>query len=75
MHHAVIEVNEKGTEAAAATAIKIMKRSIPILPLEIRLDRPFVYIITERNSGLHIISGTFNGETSELPKKSEKQEL
>lgn len=51
VHKAFIEVNEEGTEAAAATAIFVGFRSMPrALPTTIfRADRPFLYIIQNEN--------------------------
>jgi len=42
---AFIEVNEEGSEAAAATAIRIQKRSLEILPDPIIVDRPFLFYL------------------------------
>lgn len=47
LHRAVLEVNEEGTEAAAATAVVMMMRSA-VIPREIvdfRADRPFLFFI------------------------------
>ncbi|MBN1813049.1 MAG: serpin family protein, partial [Anaerolineae bacterium] len=46
-HKAFIAVDEAGTEAAAATAV-VMKRS---LPPELRIDRPFIYLIRDTGTG------------------------
>ena len=44
LHRAVVEVNEEGTVAAAATAAVMMTRSLPrYRPLA--FDRPFVFLI------------------------------
>lgn len=43
-HQAVVEVNEKGTKAAAATGFVIMGRSMSIDPV-FRVDRPFLFFI------------------------------
>ena len=56
-----MEINEKGTEAAAATVVKISKRSLPMEPIEIRLNRPFIYFITESSKNLIVFIGSFNG--------------
>ncbi len=48
-HKAYIEVNEKGTSAAAATIATIDSNSISI-PIDIEFDRPFIYIIKQSNS-------------------------
>lgn len=53
LHKAVIDVNEKGTEAAAATAVLMMPTSVAIQqeePVIFRADRPFVYAIIERET-------------------------
>lgn len=57
IHQSVIEVDEAGTEAAAATAAVIGVRSLPPEPLRIRFDRPFVYVVYERNTGSVLFTG------------------
>src|SRR5213595_92297 len=48
-HKTFIAVDEKGTEAAAATAVAMLTatglRSPPPPPIEVKVDRPFVYAI------------------------------
>ncbi|MEI7688434.1 MAG: serpin family protein, partial [Planctomycetota bacterium] len=61
LHKAFIEVNEKGAEAAAATAvIMIAPTSIalnrPYIP-EFRGDRPFLFMIRDRDSGVILFLG------------------
>ena len=63
IQYAYIEVNEKGTEAAAATVVTMMKRSI-VHTYEVDLNRPFLYFISEKSTGLAIFSGCFKGERS-----------
>ena len=53
LHKTKIEVNEKGTKAAAASAVLVSIASPP--PMEkkevhIELDRPFVYMIVDKNN-------------------------
>merc|ERR1712176_804965 len=45
IHKAVVEVNEEGTVAAAATVVAMKTRCMPRPELEITLDRPFVFVI------------------------------
>jgi serpin B len=54
-----VEVNEEGTEAAAATAVGIGKTSVPEI-VEMRVDRPFVFGIRERLSGAVLFLGVMN---------------
>jgi serpin B len=53
IHKAFVDVNEEGTEAAAATAIT-MKRSAafpsPEEPIEFRADHPFVFLIRDNRT-------------------------
>lgn len=55
-HAAYIEVNEEGTEAAAATSVSIGETSAP-LPARIVFDRPFLFFIRERHSGVILFIG------------------
>lgn len=62
IHKAYVAVDEKGTEAAAATAI-IMKATGAMIsdePVEIRFDHPFLFVIRDRESGLFLFIGTVN---------------
>ena len=47
LHQATIDVNEEGTEAAAATAVAMSLTSMPGQSYTIRLDKPFIYVIYE----------------------------
>ncbi len=49
-HKTFIEVDEKGTEAAAVTSGTFVT-SMPPQPPIFRVDRPFVFIISEKTSG------------------------
>lgn len=59
IHQAVISVDEEGTEAAAATAIISDSGAIgdPDEPVEIKVDRPFIYAILEHESGTVLFLG------------------
>lgn len=54
-HKTFVDVNEEGTEAAAATSVGITLTSAG--PSVFRVDRPFVYVIRERFSGTIIFMG------------------
>lgn len=55
---AFIEVNEGGTEAAAATAVVIRTTSAPAdKPIEFTVDRPFVYAIADKKTGFIMFIG------------------
>ena len=59
-HKAFIEVNEKGTEAAAATAVAKVPAMAPAKPQPIpafRADHPFLFAIRERNTGIILFLG------------------
>jgi len=58
-HKAFIEVNEKGTEAAAATAIVGRAGSgMPSDgPIAVKVDRPFLFMIRDRQSGAILFMG------------------
>ncbi len=60
-HKTFIAVDEKGTEAAAATAV-VMMRATAIArpkppPIEVKVDRPFVYAIQHVPSGVCLFLG------------------
>jgi serine protease inhibitor len=56
VHETFIAVDEKGTEAAAATAVVIRPPSIPRGP-QFFADRPFLYVIHERSAGVPLFVG------------------
>lgn len=60
IHKTHIEVDEKGTKAAAATAVVMQKNDAEMLGTEktVRLDRPFVYMILDMNNELPVFIGT-----------------
>jgi len=60
IHKAVIEVDEKGTTAAAATAV-VMTRSIDMTP-DVRFDHPFSFFIVDDSNQVALFSGRFEGK-------------
>jgi len=59
LHKAFVDVDESGTEAAAATAV-IMGRSMmeePETPVTFRADHPFLFLIRDRTTGSILFIG------------------
>jgi serpin B len=60
-HKTFIAVDEKGTEAAAATAVAMMRATSAIIkktePIEVKVDRPFFYAIQNVPSGVCLFLG------------------
>jgi len=57
IHQACVEVNEEGTEAAAATAVGFYAVSAPPPPKVFQADHPFLFFIRDRNSNAVLFSG------------------
>jgi serpin B len=59
IHKALVDVNEEGTEAAAATAVGIRVTSAPVRdePIVFRADHPFVFLIRDNRSGSMLFLG------------------
>jgi serpin B len=58
LHEAVIEANEEGAEAAAATVISVIAETIPPPPFDMTCDRPFLLMITDHATGSMLFVGT-----------------
>lgn len=59
-HKTFMSVDEKGTEAAAATAVMMATRSAIIRPpevIEVKVDHPFIFAIQHRASGACLFLG------------------
>ena len=57
VHKAFVSVDEEGTEAAAATAV-VMNESGPIKePIEVTVDRPFIFLIRDIGTGTVLFLG------------------
>ncbi len=53
-HKTFVNVNEEGTEAAAATSVEMGTTS---MPPAMRVDHPFIFVIHERNTGAILFIG------------------
>ncbi len=56
-HKVFVRVDEKGTEAAAATAVEMAVKGMAASPVEINFDRPFLFFVRDNASGLVLFMG------------------
>ncbi|MEZ0266306.1 MAG: serpin family protein [Phycisphaerae bacterium] len=59
IHQAYVDVNEEGTEAAAATAVVMTRMSamVPPNPIDFKADHPFAFVIRDQKSGAILFAG------------------
>jgi len=57
VHKAFVGVDEAGTEAAAATAVIMRATAMPVTPQEVTIDRPFIFLIRDIQTGSVIFVG------------------
>ena len=57
VHQANIDVDEKGTETAAATAVEMVAAGAPAEPVEITVDRPFIFALRDLDTGAILFLG------------------
>lgn len=55
-----LEMDEKGTEAAAATAIRMFALGDPIEVIQFRVDRPYIFAIVDSRTALPLFMGAVN---------------
>ena len=55
-HKTMIDVNEEGTTAAAVTSVGVSTTAIQI-PLVININKPFVFVISEKTTGAILFTG------------------
>ena len=66
IHKAFVAVDEKGTEAAAATAVIINRLSMPIQPpIVFSANRPFLFLIRDIQTNAVLFMGKLNDPTME----------
>ncbi|MDO8716037.1 MAG: serpin family protein, partial [Dehalococcoidales bacterium] len=58
IHKAFVSVGEAGTEAAAATAVIVGVTSMPVdPPVQVTMDRPFIFLIRDIGTGTILFVG------------------
>jgi len=57
VHKAFVAVDEKGTEAAAATAVIVGATSAPMFDVTLTIDRPFIFLIRDVPTGQILFVG------------------
>jgi serpin B len=57
LHKAFVSVDEAGTEAAAATAAIMSLTSAPSQPIELTINRPFIFLIRDIKTGAILFMG------------------
>lgn len=57
IHKAFISLDEAGTEAAAATAVAMKVMAVPEEPVEVIVDRPFIFLIRDIETGTILFVG------------------
>jgi len=60
VHKAVLDVNEGGIEAAAATAGIVGITAVPVAPVKIRADRPFLMVLTDSRTQAPLFMAVIN---------------
>ena len=64
LHSALVDVDERGTRAAAVTVVTAVAASYrPETPFELRLDRPFLWAIEDRRTGTLLFLGIVTDPT------------
>lgn len=64
VHQATIMVDQAGTEAAAATALTIVRASLGPIGTPFVVDRPFFYVIHDTSTGAPLFLGTVTDPTA-----------
>jgi serpin B len=57
LHKSFVSVDEQGTEAAAATAVIVGEAAMPSNPVEVKVDRPFLFLIRDNPTGAVLFIG------------------
>ncbi|GAB6992339.1 serpin family protein [Paenibacillus pini] len=65
MHKTVLEVNERGTEAAAVTSLEMAGSAPPEKPFDMVVNRPFFFAIEDAQTKLWLFMGSINDPATE----------
>lgn len=57
VHKAFVDVDEEGTEAAAATGVIIGLTSLPVTDVQLTIDQPFIFLIQDKPTGTILFLG------------------
>jgi serpin B len=57
IHKTYVKVDERGTEAAAATALAVETLGMPRQPREVRVDHPFLFLIVDKRNSCVLFMG------------------
>ena len=66
VHKAFVSVDEKGTEAAAATGAVMLLSGPSKEPIEVTVDRPFIFLIRDTGTGTILFLGRVSNPNPEL---------
>ena len=71
LHNAKVDVDERGTRAAAVTVVTAIatRRTAAETPSSLRLDRPFLWAIEDRRTGTLLFLGIVT-DPSQTPEES-----
>jgi serpin B len=64
IHEAYIAVDEKGTEAAAATAVVMAGSAAPMQTVRLTIDRPFLFALRDKDTGAILFLGRVTDPTA-----------
>ena len=64
LHQATVAVDENGTEAAAATAAVFDAVGAPIGPVELKVDRPFLFVVHDLETSTPLFIGRIADPTA-----------
>ncbi len=57
LHKAFVSLDEAGTEAAAATAVIMRETAVPSQPVDVTVNRPFIFLIRDIETGAILFVG------------------